>query len=374
MLPLDVTAFIVFLLLILFHVIIRRKRIEFNSGIILEYWSGGLEWIKNFSEKHGNFLIKIGDASVIIGFILTFIGFAFILYALIIRIPTLAIALPSFGGYKYPGPIISVPFWYWLIVIFIVAFPHETFHAIFSTVEKVRIKRYGIVYFLLVPIAAFVDPDAKKLKKISLKGKLRIFSAGSFANILTSLVVILLIIATSYVTISNGVDFISTTPNTSAYYANLTGTIKMINGVKINSIPDLISFLKKVKPNQTVNILTSKGNFILKLGEEKNKTIIGIYGLSNHYVLKNGKEMPWYARQFVIYWYTLLWWLFVFTLGVGIVNMLPAKPLDGGLVFEEILKKHFGKKKGKELSIYLTIVTWTLFFAALVLPWLIKFI
>jgi membrane-associated protease RseP (regulator of RpoE activity) len=33
----------------------------------------------------------------------------------------------------------------------------------------------------------------------------------------------------------------------------------------------------------------------------------------------------------------LMLWIFVFSLGVGIVNILPIKPLDGGLLFEEIV-------------------------------------
>ena len=39
--------------------------------------------------------------------------------------------------------------------------------------------------------------------------------------------------------------------------------------------------------------------------------------------------------------YGLFFWIFVLNLGIGVVNILPIKPLDGGLFFEEIVGKFF---------------------------------
>jgi membrane-associated protease RseP (regulator of RpoE activity) len=41
----------------------------------------------------------------------------------------------------------------------------------------------------------------------------------------------------------------------------------------------------------------------------------------------------------------LMLWIFVFSLGVGIVNILPIKPLDGGLLFEEIVRRFTPRTK-----------------------------
>jgi len=373
MIGLDVVAFILFFGLVAAHILSRRKNIEFSYGILLEYWSGGLDWIQHLAKKHRKFLRRVGNASIFIGFVLSLTGIAFIVYSLVKLTPTLALVLPSFGGYKYPGPVISVPFWYWLIIIFVIAFPHETFHAIFSAVERVRIKRYGIVYLLLLPVGAFVDPEKRKLKELSLIGKLRIFSAGSFANILTFVLVIGLILLTNFLVSSfihsNGVTFVSTVPNTSAYYNNLTGVIIGINGSKINNVNDLVSVLKTLKPNQTVIISTTEKNYTIKLSSKNNRTIIGIYGVSNHYVFSNGKEVPTYLTRIILYWSNLLFWLFLFTSGVAVANMLPAKPLDGGLFFEEIFKNYLGKRKGKMLSNYLSVFTWFLLLTVLFLSW-----
>jgi membrane-associated protease RseP (regulator of RpoE activity) len=54
-------------------------------------------------------------------------------------------------------------------------------------------------------------------------------------------------------------------------------------------------------------------------------------------------------------------WLFVLHLGVGVFNLLPLKPFDGGYMYEEVFGKVFGRK-GKFLS-YVT----SLFILSLIL-------
>ena len=47
-------------------------------------------------------------------------------------------------------------------------------------------------------------------------------------------------------------------------------------------------------------------------------------------------------------------WIFVLNLGIGMVNMLPIKPLDGGMIFEAIatkLSKHAGRHLTNLVSI-----------------------
>ena len=64
---------------------------------------------------------------------------------------------------------------------------------------------------------------------------------------------------------------------------------------------------------------------------------INVIGQSVKY---NGNIETFQNFQIVI---ILLMWIYVFNLGIGIVNMLPIKPLDGGLMFEEIVR-HFTKR------------------------------
>jgi membrane-associated protease RseP (regulator of RpoE activity) len=39
-----------------------------------------------------------------------------------------------------------------------------------------------------------------------------------------------------------------------------------------------------------------------------------------------------------------LFWVAILNLGVGVLNLMPAKPLDGGYMLEDIFKKFFGKR------------------------------
>jgi membrane-associated protease RseP (regulator of RpoE activity) len=43
-------------------------------------------------------------------------------------------------------------------------------------------------------------------------------------------------------------------------------------------------------------------------------------------------------------------------LGIGLFNLLPLKPLDGGLIFEEISNKIF-KEKGKVITTFISLLT-----------------
>src|SRR5438445_5068790 len=112
-------------------------------------------------------------------------------------IPAIAPVLPSAGGVTVPGTV-SIPFWYWLFAIFPLIFVHESMHAIFARLEKIKIMSYRILLLLVLPIGAFVDPDMESTKKLPSVKKLRIFSAGSLGNYLLVLLVILILFLTKF--------------------------------------------------------------------------------------------------------------------------------------------------------------------------------
>ena len=159
-----------------------RKKVEFKYGIVIRRWEKGKYVIDKFVKKYKKHIEKIGNISIIVSIIVSIIGVSFLFYLTFKLKPAFGIVLPSVGGFKYPEPIISIPFWYWIGSIFIIVASHETMHAIFARLEKIRIKSYGILLFLVFPIGAFVDPDMKMIKKLRTVKKLRIFSAGSFGN------------------------------------------------------------------------------------------------------------------------------------------------------------------------------------------------
>jgi membrane-associated protease RseP (regulator of RpoE activity) len=62
----------------------------------------------------------------------------------------------------------------------------------------------------------------------------------------------------------------------------------------------------------------------------------------------------------------LLTWIFVLNFAVGIINLLPARPLDGGLLFEEILTYRISKTTVNRITNGLTIVLWTILVVSIV--------
>jgi membrane-associated protease RseP (regulator of RpoE activity) len=347
MLDLETITTIIFFVLIGILLVKDRKKVQFFYGIIIRRWKKGKETIDKLV-KHKKFLQNIGDAAIVVGLLAS----VFSLYILIIfniRLQqAFAPVLPSIAGYTYPKPIVTIPsFWYWIIGIFIVIASHETMHAIFSRMEKIPIKNYGVLLFLFWPLGAFVDIDMKKIKKLKFTKKLRIFTAGSFGNIVFGFIFLFLAICFSrYFYVPVGVGFEQTQKGFPAYEANLSGIITSINNQKIRNLDELVFILNNTKPGEIINITTTAGNYSIKTvnrPDNKSGAYIGISGL---YTFSDVKKEFQDIKSVISWIWGLLFWLFIISMGVGFFNMLPIKPLDGGLVYEEIFKK-FLHKRGK---------------------------
>jgi membrane-associated protease RseP (regulator of RpoE activity) len=60
----------------------------------------------------------------------------------------------------------------------------------------------------------------------------------------------------------------------------------------------------------------------------------------------------------------LFFWLALLNIGVGLFNLLPMGPLDGGRILLTTFTKFFGEKKAKKIN---KIITWVLFIMFLLL-------
>ena len=63
-------------------------------------------------------------------------------------------------------------------------------------------------------------------------------------------------------------------------------------------------------------------------------------------------------------------WMFVLNLGVGLFNMLPAVPLDGGYIMQGVLERKISKEKAKSVVrvISFTVLTLILMNIFIALP------
>jgi len=332
-----------------------KKNIEFKQGLIIRKTEKGIKLISKIARKHWRFLLYVGNFAVVFGIVASILGLGYLLYKTFQFETSAGVILPTVGSYEYPGPVFSVPFWYWIIAIFIVVTVHEPMHALFARLEKVKIKNMGIFLFLVLPLGAFADPDEKQMKKLSWLGKLRIYAAGSFGNMIVAAIFIVLFMSFSFfissIITGDGVTFNNTIPDTGASELGLSGVIKEINGSNVRSISNFTDIMEDVKPGDTIKIKTTEGTYYVKTKgnpENASKAFIGISGPRTFYVytgfLSNLGAVS-DGSIYVISWISgLLGWVLIINFGVGLFNLFPIKPLDGGLMFEEILK-HFYKGK-----------------------------
>lgn len=361
MVNLEILSLVIFFALVGLFLLKNKKNITYKNGISVVRWKKGKEILDVISNKLRPILPLMGILSILTGIIATLVGVYFIVEFTLKFQQAFALALPSVSGVSYPAPIIGVPFWYWVIGIFIIVFIHESMHGIFARLDNVRIKSYGLITFLVLPIGAFVDPDEKQLARLSTLKKLRVLSAGSFINIVFGLLFLIFAIgffSSFYET--GGVDFVETVEGLPADNVSLNGTIYEINGKEVKTTQDLSEILNETEPESKIEIRTSEGVYELETVARPDGQPGSYIGISNAIIHVDVKGNLQAYKSVLNWFYGLLVWLHILNLGVGIANMLPIKPLDGGLFYEELFRKYFGDN-GKKLIKIVSIIVLTLF-------------
>ena len=357
---LEVVSILLFFAVVSFLLYRDRKNLQiYGKILIIRKTRRGIKALKNFATRHRKFLTLVGNVAIVIGVIASAYGLYLTFQKALSLQQAVKLVLPQPAGVKFPSFVQGVPFWYWLIAVFVIVSVHEPMHALFALVEKVRVKEMGLIFLGPLPIGAFANPDERGLQKLSCIKKLRVYVAGSFGNILVAGITILLFLLLlnlfhfffTNVLKPTGVVFDYTIEGYPASKANLTGVITSINGHEIRDIRDLFLVLKDTPPGTTVRITTTIGNYTLKTVASPYNSSFSFIGIQNPRTLYSysGKPLPVYlsdlAQNFANKSLSLLSWLFQLNLGVAIFNLFPIKPLDGGLMLEEVLKKALKNKK-----------------------------
>src|SRR5207247_6889863 len=189
------------------------------------------------------------------------VGFiVFILYAIIRN----AIAL--FYRSSQAGPtilIVPVPgltlgwdiFPYILFAIAVLLIPHEAAHGIASVLDKVQIKSSGVFLAIFLP-GGFVEIDEEDLSKRKARTKLRVFAGGSFTNVVSWFLVILLItnfalvISPLYNSQSSGVLITGLVNGGAAQNNNIQSwsVLVAVNGTTVTDVNSLRNILSPLTP------------------------------------------------------------------------------------------------------------------------------
>lgn len=377
--PLDfqTIAAIVFLALLSLFVYVKRKSLHTHGLFPLLYFSMyktqiGLRLMDRLAGKFNKTLKFLGYAGILIGFL----GMALLSFSLLQNLYNLIAtpeAQPGVGlvlPFKVKGAFF-VPFFYWIVSIFIIALVHEYAHGVMARAHKLRVKSSGFAFLgILIPIipAAFVEPDEKTLRKRPHKQQLSIFAAGPFSNIILALIILgisvfILSPIADNMTEYSGVKITGFIEGN--YPAESSGiakgeVVKSINGEKIGTLDDFSGILKKKKPGDAIRIETDKNAYSIKLGknpEDESLAYLGVYVQQESAVKGPFKEKYGNFLPAAIIWVAgLFGWLIILNLGIGLFNLVPIGPLDGGRMLQLVLHRLFERKKADRVWYYVSMV------------------
>ncbi len=203
----DLTFLVIFVGLVALFLYRGKKNIKKEGKLLLYKAEWGIKLIHRVGEKYKKTLKFLSYISVTMGYILMttvlyLFGKIVWIYASnreLVRAVKVPPILPLFPYFSQAFNLDFLPpfyFIYWVIIIAIVAIPHEFGHGIFAAFNKIKIKKTGFgffPFFFPVFLAAFVEPDEKQTEKKSIFAQMSVLSAGTFANVLTALLFVILL-------------------------------------------------------------------------------------------------------------------------------------------------------------------------------------
>ena len=267
----DITFLVLFTLAVVIFLYKKRSNLKREGIMYLYKTKVGIKLIDYIGTKYKKTLTVLSYFSVISGYILM-LGMIYFLYMLLkiyLFQPAFVRQVPIFPLMPlvpYVPELFKIPFLppfyftYWIIAIAVIAVFHEFSHGIFAKRFGVKIKTTGFG-FLGPFLAAFVEPDEKQMEKISKFKQIAILSAGTFANII--LTILFLIILAGFFTLAyfpGGIMMISPI-NENILVNNIT----MIDGLNIANqtgagLLDLIND-NKIKDDVVIKCNNNSLNF-----------------------------------------------------------------------------------------------------------------
>jgi len=290
--------------------------------------------------------------------------------------------------------------WFALVCAIVI---HEGAHGIAARSLGLEVKSSGLLFFLIIPIGAFVDVDEEQLKKASARASSRIMAAGVGGNVVVAVVCLIgvLAIVGGLTPIIDGAYIYEVSQGLPAEAAGLLpeDILVSIDGLKINRPTDLSAVLGNKTAGDLVEVTVARGDnwqerftTNINLTVSENHTVMGVnasYLLTEervrNYVTVTPEKLPMYlvppavapglvpfsdsiaifythplGEQWTVFANTLFWLWFI-NVNVAIFNALPIYPLDGGRMFNIALKSVIrGKEREKLISAITITVTGTL--------------
>src|SRR3989338_924437 len=333
----------------------------------------GLKLMDRLARRMPRFWKAVGILGIIVGFL----GMVLIVVELAINFIQILVtpeAAPGVGlvlPFRLHGAIFVPPL-YWILSIFFLAVIHEFSHGVLARVYGIPLKSSGfaaVCFFIPIIPAAFVEPDEQELGKRPAWQQLSVFAAGPLANIVAAFLLLFLLgqVAQPIVQAMNSQDGIEITwfdeggGSSPAKEAGLeAGDIIIQAGEReIKDYDDLIGVFNATQPGDRMQVSTAAGKSVeITLGSHptnEGRPYLGIF-LDQHTSIKKEYEplrgvnggLIWAAgNPYKLSFYSqtgLLGWMWILSLGIGLFNLAPLGPIDGGRMLKVGLETMFRKE------------------------------
>jgi len=318
-----------------------------------------------------------------------------------------------------PGinPLLPILYGWLAIVCAIVV--HEGAHGIIARNRGLKVKSSGLLFFLVIPIGAFVDVDEEQLAKAKSKDSLRVMAAGVAGNIVVALVCIfvVLVIVNGLTPVIDGVYVSAVVEGMPSEAAGLLpeDVFVSVDNVQIGSLEELQALLEDKNSGDIVQVTVARGTNweerfstsvnLTESTENEEKAVMGVSvgdlmneerltfyrtltpetfsmylvppALAPGLVPFSDSLIPFYTHGLGAQWHVyanVFFWLWFVNVNVAVFNALPIYPLDGGRMFNISLKSVLGRRVSEKMVSRITFaVTATLIWVLLMIA-LIPFI
>jgi len=342
------------LLYVIAFLLAKKKRfqsieIDVEGGAILVKTTKLNGFIENFGKRHARLFKVLGNIAILSSIPMAAYGIYF--FHMNLQLWKVAPSTASPVAPILPGITVGLDeLPYFLLAIAITLIPHELAHAFHASSEDIKVKSAGVFLFFILP-GGFAEIDEEELAKKPLGTQLRVFAAGSFANILTFLVllgVFSLLFASQLAPNPAGVKIVYVNSSYPAYgHLMPEDIIIAINNMPTTTLDDFSRILGNFKPNETIHLTIIRNgrllNLTLTLAESPYNRLRGFLGVTIQQAYTN----EWMSK--------LSQWLLVVTLSVAIINVMPIFPLDGGRMLMAALEKVLPKNTARNISLALSI-------------------
>jgi len=322
-----------------------------------------------------------------------------------------------------PGLNPYLPLLYGWIALIIGIAVHEAAHGILARSLNFPVKSTGFLFFLFVPIGAFVEVDDKEIRAAKARESGRVLAAGPGSNMVVALISLLILITllSSATPIVDGIGVTAVVEGYPAYIAGIQpgDVLTSINGVNVTNVIDAHNILSTLKPGDKVvlgfvrlaggEVISSYSVEVLAAANpyDPSRGYLGLTGVGLREVLDNYKDAwrvnpllylvwPTFStanQQFIPFsqlmsrFYTsplgslyptlanLFFWIWFVNFNISIFNALPIYPLDGGQTFRALLqgslKNIVSEATVKRLTLTVSAVVLSLVLSMLFFPYLL---